>query len=163
MQHQRDFKKGALKRVNVPSELIKRSSSTRSLQPSREVDRYMVAACGLMLIILLAAGAAGYASVRGAFGLAAETASRPRTIDPDSEADLATPVALALSLIGALMLAVAMAPGRIRPSDGMRTDDLSPEESNLTSGEFAGASAHAAPPSPDLPSLQRGRSFIESN
>jgi hypothetical protein len=123
----------------------------------------MVAACSLMLIILLAAGAAGYASVRGAFGLAAETASRPRAIDPDSEADLATPVALALSLIGALMLAVAMAPGRTRPPHGMQIGEPSPEESNLTSGEFAGASTHAASPSPDLPSLLRGRSFIESN
>ncbi len=88
----------------------------------------MVAACSLMLIILLAAGAAGYTSIRGAFGPAAETASRPRAID--HEADLATPVTLALGLIGALMLAAAMAPGRSGPLCGMRIDDPSPAESN---------------------------------
>ena len=85
------------------------TASTGSLPPVLELDRYMAAACSLMLLVVLSVGAVGYAGIRGSFDAVAEHASphaaeRNREADPDR---VVTPAAVTLVLIAALLMAIA--------------------------------------------------------
>ncbi len=76
----------------------------------------MMAAFGLMLLVLISVGAAGYASIRGALAAAdsAATDSHPAVSSHEAGSDRFTTPAVALGLIAALLLAVAVAPARIK-------------------------------------------------
>lgn len=90
--------------------------STKSLRAVPEFDRYMVVALSLMLMILLAVGAAGYASIRGTLAVPDQATTDSHLPDGSHEAgyDHGTIVAVAIGLMGALLLAVAIAPARIK-------------------------------------------------
>lgn len=102
---------------------LRAPAPTRSLRDHLEFDRYVVATSGLMLMVVLIVGAAGYAGIRGIFRTAAAT-STPRTAEGNREAPpdrLVTNGAVALGLIGLLAVAVATNPSRVEATG------LSPE------------------------------------
>jgi hypothetical protein len=115
----------------------------------------VVAVCSLTLMILLVVGAAGYAAVRGTSWTAAGVARQPAAADRAREADLITLLALALGLIGVLMLAVATTPARIELAARRRTQDLPPADSNLEAAASVWGRTPALPPGAELQSEGR--------
>lgn len=95
---------------------VRSFASTQSSIPVPQSDRYMLAAFGLMLLVLISVGAAGYASIRGALAVAdlAATDSHLAASSHGAGSDRFTTPAVALGLIAALLLAVAVAPARIK-------------------------------------------------
>jgi hypothetical protein len=95
---------------------VRSSASPQSSIPVPRSDRYMLAAFGLMLLVLISIGAAGYAGIRGTLAVADLSATDSHLADANHEAapnHFTTP-AVALGLIAALLLAVAVAPARIK-------------------------------------------------
>jgi hypothetical protein len=86
------------------------ASTTRSLPPDRQFDRYVVTMCSLMLMVVLAVGATGYAGIEGllssttAAAKAAPAEQSNRAARPDR---LVTPAAIALALIAGFIVVVA--------------------------------------------------------
>ena len=95
---------------------LRSSASVQSSIPVPQSDRYMLAAFGLMLLVLISIGAAGYASIRGTLAVAdlAATDSHRAAISHEAGPDRFSTPAVALGLIAALLLAVAVAPARIK-------------------------------------------------
>ncbi len=62
------------------------ASTTRSLPPDRQFDRYLVTMCSLMLMVVLAVGATGYAGIQGLLSStnAAATAAPVESIESRS-------------------------------------------------------------------------------
>lgn len=88
-------------------------TSTRSLRPDSQFDRYLVTACSLMIALMLVVGAAGYAGIHGLLSSTTTRAKAARFERVDREADqdhIVTPAAIALTLMAALLLAVAASP-----------------------------------------------------
>ncbi len=126
--------------------------STKSLRAVREFDRYMVAALSLMLMILVGVGAAGYASIRGSLGVPDQAATDSHLPDGSHEVgyDHRTIVAVAIGLMGALLLAVAIAPARIKIKgastvSGQRSQLLSSSASEFRQ-DTGSASRHRTSP-----------------
>ena len=86
------------------------ASTTRSLPPDRQFDRYMATMCSLMLMVVLAVGATGYAGIQGrwsstiAAAKAAPADQSNRAARPDR---IVTPAAIALVLIAGCLVVVA--------------------------------------------------------
>jgi hypothetical protein len=76
----------------------------------------MLAAFGLMLLMLICIGAAGYASIRATLAVATSAPTESHLASShEAGPDRFTIPAVALGLIAALALAVAVAPARIKP------------------------------------------------
>jgi hypothetical protein len=86
------------------------ASTTRSLPPDRQFDRYMATMCSLMLMVVLAVGATGYAGIQG-LSSSTTAAAKAAPVDQSNRAArperLVTPAAIALALIAAFLVVVA--------------------------------------------------------
>jgi hypothetical protein len=86
-------------------------ASARCAVPALEVERYIVMACSLALMVLLVVAMAGYAGIRGILSptikavRATPVEDRNREADPDS---LVTPDSVALGLIAMLSIVVCI-------------------------------------------------------
>ena len=86
------------------------ASTTRSLPPDRQFDRYLATLCSLVLMAILVVGASGYAGLQGllssttAAAKAAPVDQLSREARPDR---LVTPAAIALALIAGFLVVVA--------------------------------------------------------
>lgn len=91
---------------------------TRSLRLDLQFDRYPVTACSLMLALVLVVGAAGYAGIHGLLSSTTTRAKAARFERLNREADpggIVPPAAVALTLMAALLLAVAASPQPLKP------------------------------------------------
>jgi hypothetical protein len=139
MRRERDTQAETNSAVSGHLRQLQGPASTRSLRHGLEFERYAAAACSLMLVVVLAVGAAGYASIRGIFRTAAAAASTPPTADGNREADpdkLVTNGAVALGLIALLSLVVATNPSRIRVTSTSPESAGHPQISGSTVRKF---------------------------
>ena len=63
-------------------------SSTRSVCPDLQLDRYLVTACSVMLAVVLVVGAAGYAGIRWLWSSTTTTAKAARFEQANRAVDL---------------------------------------------------------------------------
>ena len=85
-------------------------ASTRSVRPNLQFDRYLVAACSLMLAVMLVVGASGYAGIQE-LSSSSTTIAKLATLEQLSrEADpdrIVTPASIALAMSAVLLVAIA--------------------------------------------------------
>lgn len=86
------------------------ASTTRSLHPDRQFDRYLVTLCSLMLMVVMAVGATGYGGLQGLLS-STTSAAKAAPVDQSNRAAcpdlLVTPAAIALALIAGFLVVVA--------------------------------------------------------
>jgi hypothetical protein len=68
-------------------------SSTQSVQPDLQLNRYLVTAGSMMLAVVLVVGAAGYAGISGLWSSSARTAKAARFEQANRDADPPTRIA----------------------------------------------------------------------
>ncbi len=81
------------------------SPSTLSVRPTLEIERYMAVVCSLALMVLLVAGMAGYASIRGLLASSSTAANATSVENHNREAGperVVTPTAIVLALVAVL-------------------------------------------------------------
>jgi hypothetical protein len=97
--------KGNLKQVNTH-----RDRSIRVLRPDLQFDRYLVALCSLMLMVVLAVAATGSAGIQGLLS-SSTVAAKDARVEPLSRAahpdPIVTPAAIALALVAVVFVVVA--------------------------------------------------------
>ena len=116
--------------------LSQTSASTPGSRHARELDSYIVALCSMALMIVLMVGTAGYAAARATFRDAPQISIQTQTAVQSCAADLSTfgtPAALALGLLGLIILSVATTPSRSKIVSRLRTREQEPPLSDLAS------------------------------
>jgi hypothetical protein len=86
------------------------ASTTRSLHPDRQFDRYVMTMCSLVLMVVMAVGATGYAGLQGLLS-STTAAAKAAPVDQSNRAArpdrTVTPAAIALVLIAGFLVVVA--------------------------------------------------------
>jgi pheromone shutdown protein TraB len=79
------------------------------VRPDLRFDRYLVAACSLMLAVMLVVGASGYAGIQGLSSSSTAIAKLATLEQQSHEADrgrIFTPAAIALAMIAVFLVAI---------------------------------------------------------